>query len=131
MNVIWRAVCFCYDNAELPFTDTQDEWFVFVDAPDRKTALAKFQALLSVVWNVSSDIVEHFSPRGEEELRALSLMHGTPNDLALLECGWEHGKPQYLTANEVLFWVSSPCLQQRLVAALNTVSQEAKDGLSA
>ncbi|CDH05468.1 hypothetical protein [Xenorhabdus bovienii] len=131
MNVIWRAVCFCYDNAELPFTDTQDEWFVFVDAPDRKTALAKFQALLPVVWGISPDIVEHFSPRSEEELRALSLMPGTPDNVALLECGWEQGKPQYLTANEVLFWVASPQLQQRLIAALNYVSREAADGFSA
>ncbi|MCP9269650.1 hypothetical protein M5U04_16570 [Xenorhabdus sp. XENO-1] len=131
MNVIWRAVCFCYDNAELPFTDTQDEWFVFVDAPDRNAVLAKLQALLPVVWGVSPDLVEHFSPRCESELCALSLMPGTPDDLALLECGWENGKPQYLTAKEVLFWVSSPCLQQRLVAVLNAVSQEAGDGLSA
>ncbi|PHM46672.1 hypothetical protein [Xenorhabdus miraniensis] len=128
MNVIWRAVCFCYDNAELPFTDVQDEWFVFVDAPDRKTALAKFQALLPVIWAVSPELVEHFSPRSEEELRALSLMPGTPDDVALLECGWEKGKPQYLTANEVLFWVSSPGLQQRLVRALTIVNREVENG---
>ncbi|WP_416777265.1 hypothetical protein ACNFJN_03030 [Xenorhabdus budapestensis] len=125
MNVIWRAICFCYDNAELPFTDTQDEWFVFIDAPDRKAARAKLQALLPAVWGVSPDIVEHFSPRSEEELQALSLMPGTPDDSVLLECGWEKEKPQYLAANEVLFWVSSPCLQQRLVRALTLVSREA------
>ncbi|MDC9616340.1 hypothetical protein PSI19_21345 [Xenorhabdus khoisanae] len=124
MNIIWRAICFCYDNAELPFTDTQDEWFVFVDAPDRKAALAKFQTLLPVIWEVSPENVEHFSPRHEDELRELSLMPGTPDDLALLECGWHEGKPQYLTATEVLFWVSSPYLQQRLVRVLNAVNRE-------
>ncbi|WP_426576165.1 hypothetical protein ACP179_16725 [Xenorhabdus stockiae] len=124
MNVIWRAVCFCYDNAELPFTDTQDEWFVFIDASDRNAALAKLQVLLPAVWGVSPDLVEHFSPSSEEELRAQSLMPGTPDDVALLECGWAQGKPQYLTTNEVLFWVASPQLQQRLIAALNTVSRE-------
>ncbi|CAM3677388.1 hypothetical protein XENE109146_19630 [Xenorhabdus nematophila] len=49
-------------------------------------------------------------------------------DLALPECGWENDQPQYLTEKEVLFWVSSPHLQQRLIAALNAVSQEAADG---
>ncbi|MDC9597986.1 hypothetical protein [Xenorhabdus anantnagensis] len=125
MNVIWRVVCFRYEHVELPFSD--DEWFVFVDAPDRQAAQAKFQALLPAVWGVSPDLVEHFSPRSEDELRAQSLMPGTPDDVALLECGWAQGKPQYLTANEVLFWVTSPQLQQRLIAALNDVSREAGD----
>ncbi|MGJ0624626.1 hypothetical protein [Xenorhabdus bovienii] len=124
MNVIWRAVCFCYGNAELPFTDTQEEWFMFIDAPDRKAALAKFRTLLSIIWDVFPEQVDHFSPRHEAELRELSLMPGTPDDWALLECGWENGRPQYLTAQDVLFWLSSPHLQQRLVAALNSVSQE-------
>lgn len=131
MNMIWRAVCFCYDNAELPFTDTQDEWFVFIDAPDRKTAQAKFRTLLPAVWGVSTEMAEHFSPRSEEELRELSLMRSAPDDLALLERGWENGKPQYLTEKEVLFWVSSPHLQQRLIRALNAVSQEIADGYGA
>ncbi|MDC9606583.1 hypothetical protein WDV76_14900 [Xenorhabdus griffiniae] len=125
MNVIWRAVCFCYDHAALPFTDTRDEWFVFVDAPDRRAAEAKLRTLLSVIWAVSPEKVEYFIPRHEEELRGLSLwVPGISDDLTLMECGWEKGKPQYLTAKDVLFWVSSPHLQQRLVRALNAVNRE-------
>ncbi|CDG16769.1 hypothetical protein [Xenorhabdus doucetiae] len=128
MNVIWRAVCFCYDNMELPFTEIQDEWVVFVDAPDRKTALAKYQALLPVIWDVSPDNVEHFSPLNEAELLSRALRPDAPHDLALLECSRYAGKPRYLTADDVLFWVSSPRLQQRLVNALNRVSKEVTDG---
>ncbi|WP_157879487.1 hypothetical protein [Xenorhabdus poinarii] len=40
---------------------------------------------------------------------------------------WHAGKPRYLTANDVLFWVSSPRLQQRLVNALNRVGKEVTD----
>ncbi|MBC8950008.1 hypothetical protein [Xenorhabdus sp. TS4] len=130
MNIIWRAVCFCYDNAELPFTDTQDEWFVFVDAPDRKAALAKYQTLLPVIWAVPPEPIEYFIPRHEDELRERSLwVPGISDDLALLECGWEKGKPQYLTAKDVLFWVSSPHQQQRLVKALNAVNREVENEL--
>ncbi|MDC9606452.1 hypothetical protein [Xenorhabdus griffiniae] len=124
MNVIWQAVCFCYDNPELPFTDTQDDGVIFIDAPDRKAALAKLWTLLPVIWAVPPEQVEYFSPRHEEELRERSLMQGTPGDLVLLECGWGKGKPQYLIAKEGLFWVSSPHLPLRLVRALNAVNRE-------
>ncbi|WP_274721042.1 hypothetical protein [Xenorhabdus bovienii] len=42
---------------------------MFIDAPDRKTAQAKFRTLLPAVWGVSTEMTEHFSPRCEEELR--------------------------------------------------------------
>ncbi|MDE9535883.1 hypothetical protein [Xenorhabdus bovienii] len=126
MNVIWRAVCFRYERVELLFSD--DEWFVFFDAPDRETAQAKLQVLLPAVLDVSPEEVEHFYPRNEAELRRQAMCPEASPDLALLECGWENNQPQYLTREEVLFWVSSPHLQQRLIAALNAVSQEVADG---
>ncbi|MBD2780535.1 hypothetical protein ID852_15645 [Xenorhabdus sp. 42] len=126
MNVIWRAVCFRYETIELLFSD--DEWFVFVDAPDRETAQAKLQLLLPVILDISPHEVEHYYPRNEAELRRQAMCPDASPDLALLECGWENDQPQYLTGKEVLFWVSAPHLQQRLIAALNAVSQEAADG---
>ncbi|REF26423.1 hypothetical protein BDD26_1063 [Xenorhabdus cabanillasii] len=125
MNVIWRAVCFRYERVELLFSD--DEWFVFVDAPDRETAQAKLQVLLPAILDVSPEGVEHYYPRNEAELRRQAMRPDASPDLALLECGWENDQPQYLTEKEVLFWVSSPHLQQRLIAALNALSREVAD----
>ncbi|MDE9460167.1 hypothetical protein [Xenorhabdus bovienii] len=122
MNVIWRAVCFRYERVELLFSD--DERFVFVDAPDRETAQAKLQILLPAVPDVSPEGVEHYYSR----MRRQAMRPAASPDLALLECGWENDQPQYLTHNEVLFWVSSPHLQPRLIAALNAISREAADG---
>ncbi|MBD2816881.1 hypothetical protein ID850_19650 [Xenorhabdus sp. Flor] len=126
MNVIWRAVCFRYEHVELLFSD--DEWFIFVDAPNRETAQAKLQLLLPAILDVSPNEVEHYYPRNEAELRRQAMRPDASPDLALLECGWENDQPQYLTHNEVLFWVSAPHLQQRLIAALNAVNKEVADG---
>ncbi|MBD2806701.1 hypothetical protein ID855_18835 [Xenorhabdus sp. ZM] len=126
MNVIWRVVCFRDEGVELLFSD--DEWFVFVDAPDRETAQAKLRVLLPVILGVSPNEVAHYYPRSEAELRRQAMRPDASPDLALLECGWENDQPQYLTSKEVLFWVSAPHLQQRLIAALSAVSREAADG---
>ncbi|MDX8001232.1 hypothetical protein FE394_19140, partial [Xenorhabdus sp. Reich] len=82
MKVIWRAVCFRYESVELLFSD--DEWFVFVDAPDRETAQVKLQVLLPAILDVSPEGVEHYYPRNEAELRRQAMRPDASPDLALL-----------------------------------------------
>jgi hypothetical protein len=124
MNILWRAVFFRSESIDVLLNN--EAWFVyFVDAPDRETVQAKLQVLLPAILDVPPHALDIFYPRSEHELRRLAILPDAPHDACLFERDYRQGKPGYLTAQEVLFWVSSPPLQQRLVSALNYVSQEA------
>lgn len=103
-NLLWRVVA-----SSTHSVCGRDEVFAFVDAVDRETDRELMFQRLSIEWGIDRDFIEFDNLEHQLELRKQAIGNLITAGAALLETGWDDGKPRYEL--DPLILVASPSLR--------------------